>query len=357
MKVFFRLFSMAALLAVGLAGVLRGQQTVCLENGDRLSGRLERIEAGTWTFIHSGGEVKIPAATIAEFSAPSPIGVRLADGSIFAATVTTTGGALRLSGTNGIGRTVTPGDIVAIGDPANLTGLEPVHIGYFSPFGMFWGATASLGFSDKSGNSRSRGLSLALEAGRKSPKDRLTFKVGLAREEARLQGDEFETTVEKYFGSLRLDVFFGPTFFLFGVTRQERDRFQDIDLRSNYQAGLGYQIIATDLTDLRWFASGGVRVENFTTGGSQSTGVVAAGVGFRQALGPVVLNWTGDWSPSVESFRDYRFMSDASLTTTIYKGLGFRVGLRNEVNNKPRPGIQKHDMLWTTTLTYSIGQR
>ncbi len=273
-----------------------------------------------------------------------------------AATISPAGNALQLAVSDGTTRTVTSADLAAVGDPTDLPSLEPIIIGYFSPFDRFWGATVGFGFSDKSGNSRSRGISLALEAGRQSPKDRLTFKAGLTREEARLQGSEFETTVEKYFGSLRLDVFFGPSVFVFGVTAQERDQFQDVDLRSSYNAGFGYQIIATDLTDLRWYASGGLRVENFTSGGSESNGILGAGVGLRRVLGPAVFNWTGDWAPNVQNFSDYRFISDASLTTTIYKGLGFRLGLRNELNNNPRPGVEKHDMHVTTTLTYTIGQ-
>lgn len=357
MKLFgWRSMSIVAVLIVGAAPTARAQQTLVLANGDRLTGLLQRIKSGQWVFAHSGGVVEIPAVDVAAFTTPEPVGLRLADGTILSATVSTVGNGLRVTAMDGSTRTVVPSDLAAVGDPANLASLEPIEIGYFSPFAMFWGATASFGFSDKSGNSRSRGLSLALEVARKSPKDRLTFKAGLAREDARLTGDQLETTVEKYFGSLRLDVFFGPRVFVYGVTAQERDQFQDIDLRSSYNGGFGYQLVTTELTEVRWYTSGGARVENFTSGGSESSVIVATGAALRQVLGPAVFNWTGDWSPSVKALRDYRFVSDASLTTTIYKGLGFRIGIRNELNNNPRPGVEKHDMFVTTTLTYTIGQ-
>lgn len=357
MRVFVRrLMSIVAACVVGATATVRAQQTLLLENGDRLTGQLQKIESGRWLFAHLGGEVKVPAADVAGFTTFDPIGLRLADGTILSATVSSAGDGIRVTAMDGSTRMVAAADLAAVGDPANLASLEPIDIGYFSPFTMFWGATASLGFSDKSGNSRSRGLTLALEVARKSPKDRLTFKAGLAREDARLTGDRFETTVEKYFGSLRLDVFFGPKVFVFGVTAQERDQFQDIDLRSSYNGGFGYQLVTTALTDVRWYTSGGARVENFTSGGSESTVIVATGAAIRQVLGPAVFNWSGDWSPSVKAIRDYRFVSDASLTTTIYKGLGFRIGIRNELNNNPRPGVEKHDMFVSTTLTYTIGQ-
>jgi putative salt-induced outer membrane protein YdiY len=332
------------------------QQTLSRRNGDRLSGSLVTVDDGTWVFKYGGADVSIPATDIAGFDAAGPIGVRLVDGTIAAVSIATVGGQLRLTDPDGTVRSVAATDVAAVGDPTALEALVPVHIGYFTPIDRFWGATASVGFSDKSGNSRSRGLGAAVEFGRTSPKDRLMFKAGLAREQAPDTAGAFQTTVAKYFGSVRIDVFFSKRLFAFGFTGHERDQFQDIDLRSNYKAGFGYQVIATPLTDLRFSASGGVRYENFTADGSTSTPIMALGATWLQKLGPVAFAWDVDWAPSVEDFADYRFVSEASLTTAIYKGLGFRLASRNEFNNNPRPGIEKHDMLLTTTLTYTVGR-
>lgn len=348
--------SIVALLVFGTVQQAGAQQTLMLDNGDRLTGTLTNIKDDSWTFNHAGGELKVPAASVTGFTAPDPIGIRLVDGAIMAVSIAMVGDRLQLQAQDGSTRTAVPGELAAVGDPADLEALVPVQVGYFSPLNRFWGATTSLGFSNKSGNSRSRGISASIELRRTSPKDRLTFKAGLNREEAGMDGGGLETTVEKYYGSLRADVFFGPKFFIFGVTGQERDTFQDIDLRSNYNAGFGYQVIANPATDLRVFASGGARVERFTSGGSNTTGVFGSGAGFRQALGPAVLDWSVDWAPSVDDIEDFRFLSQTSLTTTIYKGLGFRVAIRNEINNSPPAGIKKHDMLVETGLTYAVGR-
>ncbi len=332
------------------------QQQLQLTNGDRLTGTLKGIDAGSWVFEHAGGELKIAPADVASFSSTSSIGVRLSDGSIVAGTVTTAANQLRLSVTDGSTRTVGFDALVAVGDPANLAALEPVRIGYFSPMGMFWGATASLGFTNQSGNSKSRGIDGALEVGRNSPKDRITLKLGAATQSSDLGTGDLEKTVERYWGSLRVDLFVGPRFFFFAQTSQQRDQFQDIDLRSNYDAGIGIQVIQNATTDLRFNASGGYRREAFTSGGTSTTPTIGGGTGLRQVLGPALLAWDLNWSPSTKDFNDYRLVSDASLTTTVYKGLGFRIGVRNEVNNNPPPGIGKGDMLITTSLTYTIGR-
>ncbi len=350
-----------AILLFGIAvTTASAQQTVVLENGDRLTGRLTSVAGGVWTFKHTGGDVKIPAERVQSFTTTNAIGLRLADGTIAAGTVTgtATGDQLNLTLTDGTTRTVAPGAIAAIGSPSALELLVPKQIGYFSPIADFWGATVGLGFSDKSGNSRSRGLRGDLEVARVSPKDRLTFRAGLAREDSRIRADgPFERVVEKFYGSLRTDVFLGPMVFVFGETRQERDKFQDIDLRSIYNAGFGYQVLKSPATDLRFFAAGGTRREDFTSATATKTvGVLTLGGALRRVLGPAVFAWGVDFGPNVRDFDDYRLRSDATLTTTVLKGVGFRLGVLNELNNQPPVGVQKHDMLITTSLTYSIGR-
>lgn len=333
------------------------QHTLVLQNGDRLSGTLTGIDGGVWVFKHAAGQLKIATGQVTSFTTANPIGIRLMDGTIVAARVSTSDGRLQLAADDGSTRTVTPADLAAVGDPANLAALVPVRIGYFTPIRSFWGATANLGFSNKSGNSRNRSLAATVEVGRWSPRDRLTLKLGIAREESDPGTGDLETTVGKYYGSARVDVFLRRRLFVFGTTAQERDEFQGIDLRSNYNAGLGVQILSSDMVDLRFYASGGLRREAFTSGNNSSTGIVAAGAAFKHSLGPAVFAWTVDWAPSINDFADYRLVSDASVTTTMFHGLGFRIASRNEINNRPpRPEIEKHDMLLTATLTYSIGR-
>lgn len=346
----------ACLLLTTLAGDLSAQHTLALDNGDRLTGRLIRIDGTTWVFNFGLGEAKVPAGRVAALTTADPIGVRLADGTIAAATIRPENGELVLTLADGTVRRMAPGALMAVGTPTDLEALRPVDIGFFRPIGMFWGGTASAGISDKSGNSRSRGISADLEIRRVSPRDRLTFNAGINRE-SRLNPatDDLEVAVNKYYGSLRADLYFGPTFFAFAETQQERDTFQDIDLRSTYNGGFGVQAVKADRTDLRFSASGGARIEDFVANGSETAAVMNLGTDLRQKLGPATVAWKASWAPNVEDLGDYRIRSSASLTTTVYRGLGFRVGLLNEYNSNPRPGIEKHDMLLTTTLAYSVG--
>lgn len=334
---------------------LGAQQTIVLTNGDRLSGTVTRIEAGRWVFRFGTGEAKIPPGRITTFTAPAPIGVRFADSTIAAVTFQPSDDLLLATFLDGSTRLVTPAEIEAIGSPDDLDTLRPIRIGIFSPLGMFWGASGSVGFSDKSGNSRARGISGDLEIQRRSPRDRITLGGGINREFRENDEGDLVTAVAKYYGSLRFDLYFLPRFFAFAATLQERDRFQDIDLRSNYTAGFGFQFIGTRTTDIRLSVSSGIRVESFVDNGRTTAAVLNSSGDVKERLGPFTFDWKIAWTPNIKDLGDFRARSNTTLTAAIYAGLGFRIGLQNEYNSRPRPGVETHDMLFTTTLAYTVG--
>ncbi len=348
-------WSITALL-LATPSAISAQQVLELRNGDRLTGMLAGISTGSWTFTLHSGRLQIPVDQVVNFTAPDPVGVRLADGTIAVTTITTVGNALQLALTDGTSRTVQIADLTAVGDTANLDALRPIAVGLFTPFSKFWGATVSFGFANNGGNSRSRGVAFSFDVERDSPRDRQAIKGGLSREFASGESGDLETTVEKYFGSARLDIFLTTKLFTFGFAGYDRDTFQDLDLRQNYTVGFGYQLVQNDETDLRLYASGGARIESFTSGGSTSTGIFGLGSGYRQGVGPFVFDWSVAWAPSVEDIQDYRLVSDASLTATILGGFGFKLASRNVYNNNPRPNVKKHDWLLTTQLTYTVGR-
>ena len=248
-----------------------------------------------------------------------------------------------------------PTELAAVGDPNNLAALRPVHVGLFSPFTRFWHATGSVGLSDKSGNSAARGEALSLDVERKTPHDRLSAGIAVHHESSQPPGGTFQATVEKYFGYLRADLYLTPQLFTFVLTQQERDRFQDLALRSTYTAGLGLQAVSTPKTDVRFWGSAGFTHESCLTSPNDQNAVAVAGYSLSQRVGPATLAWRFEGAPSLEDLSDYHFRSDASIGTAIVAGIGLQIEAINEFNNRPQPGVKKHDMLLTTTVTYSIG--
>ena len=217
-------------------------------------------------------------------------------------------------------------------------------------------ANAAFGFSDKTGNSRARGLSATLDVERRTQMDRISVGFGVNREESRSANDVFETTVSKFYGALRVDVFASARVFFFAATRQERDRFQDIARRSTYNGGVGYQVTSGSDTDLNFSLAGGARRESFISAGSETATVAALGAKLRHDFGPAVLLWRLDFSPELGNLGYFRFLSDANITAPLFAGIGFRVGVLDEYDSRPQPGIEKHDLLLTTRVSYTIGR-
>ncbi len=330
------------------------QQILTLQNGDRFSGTLKEVSGGDWVFTLGGADVRIANSTIVGFTSTTPIGVRLADGAIAATTISAVPGGLQIT-VGGATRTVTPDQIEAVGAADDLEALEPVEIGFLSPFGKFWALDLGIGFSDKSGNSSSRGFSGTMDIERRTSRDRLTLGFGFLKESAEGASGVLEPTVNKFIGNLRLDVFAGARFFVFGGTRQERDTFQDIALRSTYEGGLGYQAVANDETALDFSVALGTRRENFISAGTTSSSVSTLATQLRNDFGFATLLFKADYSPKLSALEDFRFVSEASLNAPLIAGIGFRIGGLFEHSSRPQSGIEKNDLLITTLLSYTLG--
>lgn len=334
------------------------QQTLVLADGDQVTGTLKRIEGGTWIFEFRGQEVGVAAEDIASFTAPEPVGFRLSDDTVVAATVAPVAGGLSLTLADGSTRTVAPGDFEAAGDPADLAALQEVELGYFTPFARFWALSASLGATTKGGNSENSSFNIRFDIDRTTSRDRLALGFFLTEERNRVaEGDGTELTAQKYIGNIRAEIFPWTKVFLFGENRYTRDRFADIDLRVNLNLGAGLQLVSTDKSDLRAALGLGARHEDFTSETPSATVATGnANAQWVQKFGGFTFDWAVDFTPALEDFADYQVLSDTNLTATLIAGLGFRVGLLLQYDNTPTVGIESTDTTLTTSLAYTLGR-
>ena len=346
--------SIAVVLALALtsAGRAAAQQTLVLTNGDRVTGRVDKIDGATWVVKYLDGEIKVPAAQIQTLSTSVPLGVRLANGTIGVLDTA----RMEVVVANGSAVAVAPAEIAAVGPADRPEALRVIRIGLYSPIRKFWWLVAGLGFSDLTGNSRARSTSANVEIERRTKKDRLNLQGAMHRESSRSPSGPFAQTVGKYFGAARTDVTLSGALFVFGETRDERDRFQDLRLRSIYDGGLGLQVVSNRNTDLRFSGGGGYRKEKYYTAMSTSSAIVVLGGILKQRVGPMRFAWQVDWNPRADMIDDYRLRSDASLTATTFKGLGLRVAMLDEYSSRPVLGLTKHDRLLAAVLSYAVGK-
>ena len=339
-------------LALTNIGRAAAQQTLILTNGDRVTGKIDKIDGAIWVVKYLDGEIKVPAGQIQTFSTSVPLGVRLANGTIGVLDTA----RMYVMVPNGPAVAVAPAEIAAVGPADRPEALRVIRIGLYSPIRKFWVLVAGFGVSDLSGNSRARTTSGNIEFERRTKKDRLNLQGAMHRESSQSPGGAFAQTVGKYFAAARTDITISGALFVFGETRNERDRFQDLKLRSIYDAGLGLQVVSNKNTDLRFSGGGGYRKEKYYTALSSNSTIIVAGGIWKQRVGPMRFAWQVDWNPRADMISNYTLRSDASLTATTFKGLGLRVAMLDEYNSMPVLGLKKHDRLLAAVLSYAVGK-
>lgn len=351
------LILVALVALVAPASPAGAQQTLVLADGDQLTGSLKQIDGTSWTFTYRGEDVVVDASDVAAFTSPDPIGLRLSDNSVVAATIAPVAGGLVLTFSDGTTRTVAASDLEAAGDPGDLDALQEVTLGYFTPFRRFWQMDASLGASLKDGNSNTSAFNARLDVMRSTARDKLALSLLMTQEQnPSEETGEREKTAEKFIGDVRADVFPWERTFLFAQNRYTRDVFKDIDLRINLNVGTGYQFVSTDNTDVRAALGVGGRHEDYASEtASQTVATFSVNGGWTQKFGGFEFRTSLDANSAFKELEDYQVLNDNSLTATVVAGLGFRVGLLVEYDNTPTADAEKTDLTFTTALNYTLG--
>jgi len=332
------------------------QQTLILKTGEHLIGTLDDIDDDKWYFELAYDDditIEIDAVDIAGFQSDS-IGVKLTDGSVGLGVVRYRDGEFTVNYVDGTVRAVRAEEFDEISDADKIDELTP---GFYTPIKRFWSFSADAGYTSKTGNSRSQGLNVGFEVRRRAPKDRVTFKSRIIQEKSRPpDSDSLQTTVEKFDATFSTGIEPIESLLLGVETIQGSDRFQDLDWRSYYTAGVGYKAIDTEVSELLLNVSFGLRNEQFVSGGSSNVAIMNATLSFEYEIGPAEFFWDFAYIPNLGAFLDYQIRSDARVEIDLLNDdLGIRLGLTNDFNNAPQEGVEKHDMFFTSTLIFKIG--
>jgi putative salt-induced outer membrane protein YdiY len=149
-----------------------------------------------------------------------------------------------------------------------------------------------------------------------------------------------------------------PRFFLFGVTTQEHDQFQSLDLRSVYGGGAGVQLIKNDKGN--WSVSAGANAmrESFSTGLKRNSGEFSTGEDSSWQVTPT-LKWTQalGFFPNLTETGAYRMNFDTSAVFTVAKWVDWHVTFSDRYLSNPVPGRLKNDTVFTTGVRLSFNQK
>jgi putative salt-induced outer membrane protein YdiY len=317
-------------------------------NGARIVGTVTKIDGGVITMkTDFAGEISIQQKAVTAITTDGPISVRLASGTVLAGKLSTQEGALHISGTDGELTTkvekVATTWAVGAEDP-NVTALKKAGERH-------WTYEVALDVTGKTGNKEQVGTAVSAKAEMKTAQDTLGFYTAYDRQVADKvkSSDQFKAGVDYQ------NNFAGRTSW---YVRDEGgfDRVKQIDVYDIAAAGLGYDFIKKTDHTLTARAGLSFRYEDYTN--PALTNLKSTGADFalkhEWAFANSKLINEFDFVPAFDDFSNFRFTHQTSYELPVVAPFWkLRIGIENDYNSKPGPGIEKLDTTYFTRLVFS----
>lgn len=328
------------LVAAFLAGDALAD-TVLLDNGDRLSGRVLSLEADTLVLETAyAGELKLPWARVTRVETDGAVRVRLDDGSEL-------DGRL-LGAEDGETR-------IELGDLGRTEALAYSRIAAINPprhpDRTVVTARVALGGSAASGNSDAQSFHLDGEVVARNPSQRVTL--GGEVNEAERDG---ESSASNWRAGLKYDHFLAKRSYVYANTQFQRDRQADLDLRSTLGLGAGRQFF--DRHDLRLALEGGVSLVSEDYGSAEDQRFPGARLAFNyeQAFwqGKLTLFQNSDLLLSLEELEDYLLQTRTGVRLPVGNGLSFGGQVNYDYDAVPAAGKKSSDTALIFKLDYRL---
>jgi putative salt-induced outer membrane protein YdiY len=309
---------------------------VFLKNGDRLTGKVISLEAGTLVFNTSyAGDLPIKWGEVVNLRTESPVRVVLGD--------TTT--ALGLVTPGDFGKVRVKTDQIAeplTVDLANVTTINPKPP-------MAIKARVNVGVSKTTGNTDTQDIYADAEFVARTDQNRYTIG-GLYKSS---KDDNVETDNKKL-AYMKYDHFFSKKWYAYANATAERDEFKDLDLRYTLGVGTGFQFIESERTNLSFEVGPSYVNENFIVAEDKSFAAGRWGLRFDHYLIPKSLQYflyhTG--LQSLDESDDLVLLTQTGFRIPFYRSLNLTAQMHWEYDKSPSPGKEKSDYAYIITLGY-----
>jgi putative salt-induced outer membrane protein YdiY len=325
-----------------LATVLLLSDQIVLKNGDRYSGRLERVEGGNVTFVAEyAGALTLPWDAVQTLVSRETFVVQLKNGGIESAP------AERIA-------ELRP-DIAVIRSPAEQRRLDrQAQIARAA----VWSGSGDIGFSLARGNAETSTLTSALNATRISDKGKLGIYGASIFSTANRDGQKL-TSANLRRGGMRYDRNLNEQKrFTFVSADLDHNPVQGLNLRSVLGAGFGQHVKADKQTTLDLFAGGTYNREEFTTGVRRdSAEALLSEASTHKVNGTFSLSQRVAVYPNLTETGTYRLTVDSSAVTTILRWLAWQVTVSNRYLSNPPAGTRPNDLLVTTGFRVNFGPK
>jgi putative salt-induced outer membrane protein YdiY len=239
----------------------------------------------------------------------------------------------------------------AVIDVAGLAKVVPVPPADAPKPPANWTGRLELALKGDRGNSNNLEAAVGITTTRTDALNRLTLTL-------RGQFEESDNVIDKNeaFGQLHYERDLSERLFFFTRLDLEYDKFESVDLRSRLAAGLGRFLIRTPRQDLKILGAFGYEYERFNDGSTVGTPLTGGGYIYRLAvrdwlrLDSMMISYV-----SLTDIGDWRLDADnaAEVPLSNKEKWKLRLGVRNEFDAKPLPGIDSLDTNFYLSLVYA----
>ncbi|MBI1373869.1 MAG: DUF481 domain-containing protein [Phycisphaera sp.] len=364
------LITVVAALAIGtLSGSVRADE-VQLKDGSKIVGTIKSMTGGMLTITTKfAGDLSIKAEEVAGFTSDRKLVVTLDSGDRVVGTPVYTPEGQKVTGTqfgdvtvknNAVTGAWAAGDAPAANAEAQaqITELQKKHNAEVAELKAAneklkgkWSGKVELGITGATGNTERVAMRARIEAKRTEENERLLLY--LQGKFAQENGNESENEI---FGGAKLERDVSPRFFWFARTELERDEFEDLKLRATASGGMGYFFFKEEKQEFKVRAGAGVLHESFDTGDNETSLIGELGYDYRLD----VQDWLRfthamTFYTPFEDFGAFRVVFDTAGEVPLAKSEAWklRVGMRNDYNADPKPGIESLDTTYFLNLVYN----
>lgn len=324
-NVYRRLLRHGALLFCSLWSGLAWADEVHLQNGDRLTGTIVKMEERVLTLqTDYGGEIKLDWGKVERVTSASPLKI-LVPGASHDVLRDFLYGSQDLQETRELG----PEGPVPLTDITAIN-LEPLRVT----------GTVTVGGNSTSGNSSTKAFNSAARMTIQAYRQRLLLEGKYNYGQA---GDQ--VTARNSLASLKHNYFVSKQVFIETFGMLEKDTLQNLQLRSTIGSGLGYQFYETARTTLALSVGLAHVNEHFTNSPNTQTPSARWSLRWEHGLWPdrvkVFHRHEAFWD--LNAGNAFRVNADQGVRITVYKNLFFNVEYDLRLNTQPAPGRKTTD--------------
>jgi putative salt-induced outer membrane protein YdiY len=325
---------------------------VTLKNGDRLTGMILKSDSKSLSMkTDFAGDVTIDWSAVQQITSSVPLHVSLSSGQTLVGAVTTEDGNFKVNTASRGEVPVSKDQVQNLRNDSEQAAYErTLHPGLLQE----WNGGVNLGFALTRGNSRTKNLSLAFTAQRKTLNDQIATYMNSVYATNDAPGAVPGTTANAIQGGIRYDRNFDTRLFGFVSGDFQMDALQSLNLRSVLSSGLGLHAINSDRTTLDLLAGGNYTRENYTTL-NRNIAAVTLGEDLSRKVGlSTLITEHLYFYPNISDAGDYRATFNFGTVTKMSKWLGWQNSFGDIYVSNPPLGKKQNDIQLTTGLNISF---